>query len=172
MQLSSFGRTISASSALAAVIVLCVATAGASPTPVPGGANQISAVSGHVGQEVFNGVLRITVQTVHDATPDDHPEKDVTGTDQKLIVMKVLLKNGWHDSFGYLMEYTLADADSVTKQISQPYIHPAGLSIEQGAAAKQTVRVLVDSDYHPTKLLIECGGCPDSMHFRPLRLTI
>jgi hypothetical protein len=172
MRLSQFGRAFAAAPALAAVLALGTLTAGAAPTPIPGGANQITAVSGKVGQEVFNGVLRVTVQTVHDATPDDHPETELPGADQKIIVMKVLIKNGRHDSFDYLMEYTLADADSVTKQISQPYIHPANLSIEQGAAARQTVRVPVDKDFHPVKLLIECGGCPDNMHFRSIRLTI
>jgi hypothetical protein len=172
MQHHSLGRMIVAGPALAGVLALGTLTAGAAPTPIPGGANQITAVSGHVGKEIFNGVVRITVQTVHDATPDDHPEKDLSGPSQKLIVMKVLIKNGLHDTFGYLMEYTLADADSVTKQIGQPYINPANLSIEQGAAARQTVRVPVDKDFHPVKLLIECGGCPDNMHFRPIRLTL
>jgi len=144
----------------------------AAPTPPPGGANQISAISGHVGQRVFNGVLRVTVQTVHDATADDHPEKDLPSPDQKIIVMRVLLSNGWHGTFDALMVYTLADADSVTQQISQPYVHPAGLSIAQGASARQTIHVPVQKDFKPVKLLIECGGCGDAMHFRPLRISI
>ncbi len=74
--------------------------------------------------------------------------------------MRVLLNNGSPGTFDALMIYTLADADSITQRISQPYVHPAGLSIEQGASALQTVRVPVDKDYKPVKLLIECGGCP------------
>jgi hypothetical protein len=168
---SRTGRLVSGLATVALALGLTV-SAPAAPTPVPGGANQIGALSGKVGQTLFNGILRVTVQTVHDATADDHPEKDLPGADQKIIVMNVLIKNGWHDTFGYLMEYTLADADSVTKQIGQPYIHPASLGIEQGAAARQIVRVPVDKTFRPVKLLIECGGCPDNMHFRPLRITI
>ena len=47
----------------------------ASPTPVPGGANQVSALSGTIGQTIFNGVLRIKVVELRDATPADHPKK-------------------------------------------------------------------------------------------------
>lgn len=151
---------------------LSLVAVAASPTPQPGGANQISAISGHVGQRVFNGVLRVTVQTVHDATAGDHPEKDLPSPDQKIIVMRVLLSNGWHGPFDALMVYTLADADSVTLQISQPYVHPANLSMAQGAAARQTIHVPVPKDFKPVKVLIECGGCGEAMHFRPLRISI
>jgi hypothetical protein len=147
-------------------------SASAASTPPPGGANQITAVSGRVGQRVFNGVLRVTVQDVHDATADDHPEKDLPSPDKKIIVMHVLLSNGSHEEFDSLMEYTLADADNVTVEISQPYVHPANLSIAQGAAAKQLVHVPVDKDFKPVKLLIECGGCASNSGFRPLRITI
>ncbi|HEV3155563.1 MAG TPA: hypothetical protein VGZ02_17290 [Candidatus Baltobacteraceae bacterium] len=158
--------------AISAVLVAPALPSKAESTPPPGGANQISAMSGRVGQRIFNGVLRVTVQTVHDATADDHPEKDLPSPGQKIIVMRVLLNNGSPGTFDALMIYTLADADSITKTISQPYVHPAGLNIEQGASALQTVHVPVDKDYKPVKLLIECGGCPVAMHFRPLRITI
>lgn len=144
----------------------------AAPTPPPGGANQISAIPGTVGQRVFNGVLRVTIQSIHDATADDHPEKELPSADQKIIVMHVLLNNGSHAVFNSLMVYTLADADNVTVQVSQPYVHPANFSIEQGASAKQTIRVPVDKDFKPVKVLVECGGCGTSQHFRPLRITI
>lgn len=142
------------------------------PTPIPGGANQISAMPGRVGQQVFNGVLRVTVQTVHDAAAEDHPEKDLPSADQKIIVMRVLLRNGWHGIFDSLMVYTLADADNVTLRVSQPYVRPANLSIEQGASARQLIHVPADKDFKPVKLLIECGGCGTDMRFRPLRITI
>src|SRR5579872_700681 len=82
----------------------------ASPTPVPGGANQVSALSGTIGQTIFNGVLRIKVVELRDATPADHPEQELPGANQKVMVMTVLLRNGIHDAFTDLMEYTLADS--------------------------------------------------------------
>ncbi len=63
--------------AISAVLVAPALPSKAESTPPPGGANQISAMSGRVGQRIFNGVLRVTVQTVHDATADDHPEKEL-----------------------------------------------------------------------------------------------
>ncbi len=169
-----FSKTLELRGRLLAMPFLLCATAAASaaPTPVPGGANQISAISGRVGQRVFNGVLRVTVQTVHDATAEDHPEKDLPSADQKIIVMRVLLSNGWHGTFDGLMEYTLADADNITLKVSQPYVRPANLSIEQGASARQTVHVPAGKDFKPVKLLIECGGCGTDMRFRPLRISI
>lgn len=158
--------------AIVAVLIASTLSSSADPTAPPGGANQISAIPGRVGQRVFNGVLRVTVQTIHDATADDHPERDLPSADQKIIVMRVLLNNGSHAAFDSLMVYTLADADSVTQQIPQPYVHPANLSIEQGASAIQTIHVPVAKDFKPVKILVECGVCSESMHFRPLRITI
>lgn len=162
------------SSAALSIAALCafVGGAGGAATPPPGGANQISAISGRVGERLFNGVLRITVQSVHDATPEDHPEKELPSADQKIVVMNVLLSNGRHATFTDLMQYTLADADNVTQSVSQPYVHPANLSIEQGASARQIVRVPVDKDFKPVKVLVECAGCSPDMHFRPLRIAI
>jgi hypothetical protein len=50
----------------------------AAPTPVPGGANQVSAISGTFGQTIFNGVLRVNVSEVRAATPVDVPTADYT----------------------------------------------------------------------------------------------
>ncbi len=47
--------------AAAGAVAIGTALAVASPTPVPGGANQVNALSGTVGQTIFNGVLRIKV---------------------------------------------------------------------------------------------------------------
>jgi hypothetical protein len=144
----------------------------AAPTPIPGGANQVNAIDGKVGDTIFNGVLRITVQTVRDATADDHPEKMLPGPNQKVMVMNVSLRNGTHSDFIDLLSYSLADTDDVVFQIPSNWIIPGNLHIIQGAAARQNAMFLVDKDYKPTKLIIQCGTCSSATHFRSLRLTI
>ncbi len=157
---------------LALVFAVPAVAGSAAPTPIPGGANQVNAIDGKVGDTIFNGVLRVTVQSVRDATADDHPEKMLPGPNQKVMVMKVLLRNGTHSDFIDLLTYSLADADDVIVQIPSNWIIPGNLHIIQGAAARQNSMFLVDKDYKPAKLIIQCPTCSSTTHFRSLRLAI
>jgi len=158
--------------ALCLISLTGVATAAGTPTPVPGGANQVSAISAKVGQTVFNGVLRIQVTALRDATPDDHPEQAMAPAGQKVMVMTVLLKNGAHQDFIDLITYTLADKDEVTFEIPGYKITPSNLHIQQGAAARQTAMFTVDQNYKPTKLLVQCSTCGNSSAFKAIRFTV
>ena len=159
-----------------ATLVFCLAltglASGATPTPVPGGANQVSAVSGKVGQTVFNGVLKVQITALRDATPDDHPEQALPPAGQKVMVMTVLLKNGSHSNFIDLITYTLADADGVTFEIPSYKINPTNLNIQQGAAARQTALFTVDQSYKPTKLLVQCSTCGQHTAFKSIRFSV
>jgi len=105
------------------LFVALLAPAAGAPTPVPGGANGVSAVSGKLGDTVFNGVLRIKIVALREATDADHSElaarsSDLTATpDKKVLVMQSLLRNGAHDEFIDLLQYTLADKDDVSVEI-------------------------------------------------------
>ena len=160
------------------ILALCfisltgVSAAASTPTPVPGGANQVSAMSAKVGQTVFNGVLRIQVTALRDATPDDHPEQALAGAGQRVMVMTVLLKNGSHQNFADLITYTLSDKDEVTFQIPSYKITPSNLNIQQGAAARQNAMFTVDQSYVPTKLLVQCSTCGHASAFKSIRVTV
>ncbi|MBV8364177.1 MAG: hypothetical protein JO193_06395 [Candidatus Eremiobacteraeota bacterium] len=155
-----------------ATFAITSSLATAKPTPVPGGANQVGAISGQVGQAIFNGVLRINVQDVREATPEDHPEQMLPQPSQKVMVMDVLLRNGSHSNFIDLISYTLADKDDVAFNIPSNYIRPANLNIQQGASARQKAMFLVDKDYQPTKLLVQCATCGTKTAFRAVRLSL
>lgn len=146
--------------------------AGATPKPVAGGANQVSAVTGKLGQTVFNGVLRVKITALRDATAADHPEKLQAPAGKRVMVMTVLLKNGAQADFVDLINYTLADADEMTFEIPSYMITPANLHIQQGAAARQTALFAVDQNYKPTKLLVQCPSCSHSEGFRPIRFAV
>jgi hypothetical protein len=154
------------------LIGLGAAIASASPTPVPGGANQVNALSGKVGDTIFNGVLRVKVTELRDATAADNPDRLHPSADQKVMVMTVLLRNGTQRDFIDLIEYTLADADDVSLAIPTSEVSNANLHIQQGAAARQTAMFLVDKSYVPTKVLVQCVSCSPSEHFKSLRFTV
>ncbi len=142
------------------------------PTPVPGGANQIKAVTGKIGTTVFNGVLRVKISGLKDAS--DPTEISAVGPSaaQKVMVFDVLLRNGAKDSFIDLVRYALADKDDVTVQLRDIDVHPANLNILQASAAKQHAAFAVDKDFVPVKLLVTCATCGDKSAFRPIRFTI
>lgn len=162
--------------ALAALLSITLVTAAdAAPTPVPGGANAISALRGAVGQTVFNGNLRIQIQEIRDATAADWQTLQYPPTpseDQKVMFMRVLLHNGTHDTWFGLVHYSLADKDAITVEVPTNSVNTPTLNIVQGAAARQTAVFVVDKDFVPTKLIVECSTCAANAGFRPIRFAI
>lgn len=146
-----------------AVVSATALATGATPTPVPGGANQVNALSGKIGQTIFNGVLRIDVQEVRPATDADNPGRINPLPSQKVLVMNVLVRNGLHRTFLGALDYTLADKDDVAYHIGGSYIEGIDMNILQGGAARNKAMFPVDKDYVPTKLIITCLGCGKSL---------
>jgi hypothetical protein len=171
-------RSIFAGLALTGLAGLSGPAASAAPTPVPGGANGVSAVSGKLGETVFNGVLRIKIVALREATDADHAElaarsSDLTpSADKKVLIMQSLLRNGVNDEFIDLLQYTLADKDDVSVEIPTNALKNANIHILQGAAGRQTGAVLVDKDFVPVKLIVQCLTCGSHSRFRPVRFTI
>jgi hypothetical protein len=148
-----------------------LAPAGATPTPVPGGANAVSALSAKLGETVFNGVLRIKIVALREGTAAD--SSDVTpSADQKVMYMESLLRNGTHEEFTDLLHYTLADKDAVSVDIPTNALKHANLHILQGAAQRQSEAFVVDKDFVPTKLIVECATCGAHSGFRSIRFAI
>jgi len=147
------------------------AGAGAAPTPVPGGANQVSAISGTVGQTIFNGVLRINVSNVRAATPDEIA-KFLPNPTQKVLAFSVLLRNGTTSNFIDLVEYTFADKDDISVDVPTADYSHANLNIQQGAAQRQDGVFAVDKDFVPTKLIVKCVTCGAKTAFRTVRISI
>lgn len=153
-----------------AFVVLSV-PADAAPTPIPGGANQVQAISGTVGQTIFNGVLRVNVSEVRNANADEIA-KVLPNPNQKVLSFTVLLRNGTPSPFIDLVEYTFADKDDITVDVpTADYTH-ANLHIQQGAADRQVGVFPVDKDFVPTKMIVKCATCGAHTAFRTIRLTI
>jgi len=153
-------------------IAAATVSATAGPTPVPGGANQVKALSGKVGDTIFNGVLRIQISELRDATDADNPKQAYPQPGQKVMVMNVLLRNGAHSEFTDLLTYTLADKDEVTVDVPSHLLTNANLHILQGGASRQSALFTVDQNFVPTKLIVQCATCGAHTAFRAVRFTI
>ncbi len=147
------------------------AVAHAAPTPIPGGANQVSAVSARFGTTVFNGVLRIKADGLRNATSAEVASY-LPNSDQKVMAFTTLLRNGENEEFTDLIRYTLADKDGIAVSIHDGDEHPANLHILQGAAERQTVLFAVDKSFEPVKLIVQCATCSNRSPFRDIRFSI
>jgi hypothetical protein len=145
---------------------------GAAPTPIPGGANQVKAVSGTVGEPMWNGVVRYKVQELRDARPEDHPETLLPGPNQKVMVLRASLRNGTPAQFAELLTYTLADKDGVAYEIPSSSLAPSPLVVAQGAVARIGGLFLADKNFIPVKLLIQCPSCGASTGFGAFRVKV
>jgi hypothetical protein len=148
-----------------------LAPAGAAPTPIPGGANGVSAVAGQLGTTVFNGMIRVKITSLRAANADETHEAGPSA-DQKAMFFESLLSNGTHDEFTDLVTYTLADKDGVSVAIPTNALKHANLHILQGASERQSEAFAVDKDFIPTKMIIQCSTCGARSAFRAIRFTI
>ena len=167
-----FHRSITLAALLCTVLL---SGAGAAPTPVPGGANALAALSAKTGVTVFNGVLRIQLVALRDATAADGINGSLAptaGADQKILLMQTLLRNGTHEEFTDLLHYTVADKDAVAVEIPSYLIKHINPHILQGASLRQSALFVVDKDFVPSKLIIDCATCGTRQGFRPVRFTL
>jgi hypothetical protein len=155
------------------LVIAATALSAAAPTPTatPGGSNQVGGVSGALGQELWNGVVRFKLVELRDATPVDHPESVVPLANQKVMVVTAIIKNGTSGQWGELVSYTLADKDGVTFVIPGNFFRPVALNIQQAAAARQRALFPVDKNFVPVKLIFACTSCSASK-FKAFRVSI
>lgn len=152
-------------------VISLLAQASAAPTPIPGGANGVSAVSANLGTTVFNGMLRVKITSFRAANANEIPDTNPTAN-QKVMFFESLLSNGTHDDFISLVTYTLADKDGISVEIPTNALKHANLHILQGASERQSEAFAVDKDFVPTKLIVQCSTCGDHSAFRAIRFTI
>jgi hypothetical protein len=135
--------------------------ANAAPTPVPGGANQTSGVSGSMSQTLFNGTLRIKGMSLKDAGPADHINPNAPG--ERALVFRSIVSNGTkHEHHGYF-DASLADANGITIA-GRPL--DSGWSLEPGAAAHAVNGFSVPHDFVPVRLVLIESAHPKARAFR------
>ena len=120
-------------------------------------------------------MLRIQLVELREATEADGMNSSLAptaGPDQKVLYMSTLLRNGSHEEFIDLLHYTVADKDAVAVEIPSMYIKHINPHILQGASLRQTALFIVDKDFVPSKLIIDCATCGAHSSFRPVRYTL
>ncbi len=133
----------------------------APPTPVPGGANQTSGVSGTFSNVLFNGTLRLRKMTLGDATPEDKMHGNAA-TDRPLVFRAIVSNGTKHENHGYF-DASLSDADGITIA-GRPL--DDGWSLEPGAAARTTLGFSVPANFVPVKLVLIQAAAPNKKAFR------
>jgi hypothetical protein len=139
-------------SALLLVLILgeaSLAGAAATPTPVPGGANQTNGVSGTMGDVLFNGRLRLRSMSLAEAGPADNIKPNAG--DERALVFRAIVSNGTqHEDHGYF-DASLVDANGITVA-GRPL--DSGWSVQPGAAARLVNGFSVPPGFVPVRLVL------------------
>jgi hypothetical protein len=143
------------------------ALAYSNPTPIPGGANQAKAVSGTLGQTLWNGKLRLKIDTVREETPAESADGGLAAN-QKMILIEGTVRNGTAESITVRPDYKLADKDDITEANGGPPTGYQTVTLAQGAAGRLKYRMPVPKDFVPIKLLVD----PSNLLGGPFRITL
>lgn len=151
---------------LAAAVALSPAVS-AAPTPEPGGANEVAAVTAGFGVNAFNGQLRFKPLSLETPPAADYP----ASAGQRWLLFKALVSNGMKKPYGALQPTaTIASADGTTLQAQPDKVLPVGgnFNVPPGAAWQQQVYFQVPASFVPVKILMVY---PDT-HYKAFRITV
>jgi hypothetical protein len=152
----ALGLAIAAPGALQAVA--------ATPTPVPGGANQLSGVSGGLGSTLFNGKVRIRHMALRPSTADEYTPSG----GQHGLVLTYLVSNGTSKERAGTFSASISDADGVVVDGKPVSVYSAYYSLIPGAAAHGTIQFILPADFKPVKIVLTDQGGPAGPAFRIL----
>ncbi len=154
-----------------AVLVLSVtasALAAASPTPVPGGANQAAGVAGTFGQKLFNGEVRIVPKELRDANAADGL---TAAPGQKWVVFTASASNGTAHALD-MQQFvaSIVDASGDTYQAQPDKAKPMGglYGVPPGGQWKEQISYEVPADFSPVKIVL----LPYDRKHQAFRITV
>jgi hypothetical protein len=131
--------------------------AGAAPTPVPGGANQIKGITGSIHQTLFNGKLRLRGMQLREAVPADN----VSGSPgDNVMLFTYIFSDGIAKHIYGNTSMTAADASGVTQNCKSVGVYGAYYSMEAGESARLKIYCDFPSDFTPVKFLLIPGDGP------------
>jgi len=122
----------------------------ATPTPMPGGANQIKGVTGTLSSTIFNGSLRFKKFVLRLSTADEQrADPGSTALTLTYIVLNGMSKNAYGG-----VGASMADADGVVINGHPLGVYGAYFSLVPGAGAKGTLLFELPAGFVPVKILI------------------
>jgi hypothetical protein len=122
----------------------------ATPTPMPGGANQIKGVTGSLSATIFNGKLRFKNFVLRTSTADEQ-RPDPGG--MALTLTYVVLNGTSANAYG-AVSASMADADGVVVNGRPSGVYGAYFSLEPGAGARGTLLFSLPAGFVPVKILL------------------
>lgn len=159
-------RTIASS--LFVLSVTASALAAASPTPVPGGANQAAGVAGTFGQKLFNGEVRIVPKELRDANAADGL---TAAPGQKWVVFTAAASNGTAHALD-MQQFvaSIVDADGDTYQAQPDKVKPMGglYGVPPGGQWKEQILYAVPANFAPVKIVL----LPYDRKHQAFRITV
>jgi len=141
---------------LAAFAALPPARAAAAPTPIPGGANQLSGVSGSLSSTLFNGKMRIRKMQLRPSTAAEA----TASAGSSALTFVFLVSNGTNAPRSGNFSATMADSDGVTVNGHSVSVYSAYYSLQPGVPARATIYFIVPSGFTPVKILLTDGNGP------------
>ncbi|MBU0687438.1 MAG: hypothetical protein KKB81_06310 [Candidatus Margulisbacteria bacterium] len=107
-----------------------------------GGAEQVTATEGKLGEWLFDGTVRLMLDSIE--------EKEEYG--RKKLVATLTFKNGTDKAMHvWAREVYLSDAEGDT--VTGSYV--ASFQLLPGAAKTTTTRIVADNDFEPAKLIVK-----------------
>jgi len=122
----------------------------ATPTPIPGGANQIKGISGTLASTLFNGSLRFKKFVLRKSTPDEQ----TADPGSTALTLTYIVLNGMNKQAYGGVSASMADADGVVINGHPLGVYGAYFSLVPGAGAKGTLLFELPPGFTPVKILI------------------
>ena len=161
-------KRVSAFFTLAVALSVMQPARSASPTPVPGGANQASGVAGTFGQKLFNGEVRLVPKELRDANDSDGL---TAAAGQKWIVFTASASNGTAHALD-MQQFvaSIVDSDGDTLQAQPDKVKPMGglFGVPPGGQWKEQILYDVPANFMPVKIVL----LPYNRKHQAFRITV
>ncbi len=131
-------------------------TAFAAPTPVPGGANQLTGVSGTLSSTIFNGKLRFRKMLLRPSTPAE-ATPDPGGM---ALTLTYIVSNGTAKNIYGNVSASMVDADGIAVGGHSVGVYGAYYSMPPGAPVRGTLYFVLPAGFVPVKILLIPGDGP------------
>jgi hypothetical protein len=130
-------------SAATAVVGAATPAFAATPTPEPGGANQLAGVEGGLSSTLFNGQLRLSKMAVRAPVPADNLTND-------FLLFECVVSNGTSQPVAGYFHSSIADADGVTVDGHSPGLW----NLQQAQAYRLKIDFHLPANFVPVKIVL------------------
>ena len=135
------------------------------PTPLPGGANQVTGVSATFPDVVFNGFVRITPEYFGIPRPQEGVTETPADPSLQVLVFNGTISDG--STKPYLDNPLIVLSDQEGVAITARRVQPNGIILQQAAGANLIVEFWVPKTFVPDHLTYTC----QSARCKAIRIT-